>query len=427
MENVEIEAEENVKRLRHHPCIAIWCGNNELEQGLVGEKWAGMQMSWSDYGKLFDKLLKNIVKKNSPEIPYWPGSPHTPKGDRKDFNSPKSGDAHLWFVWHRREPFEWYRTSEPRRFVSEFGFQSFPEPKTVNGYTLESDRNLTSWVMDHHQRSPIGNSAIMSYMLDWFRMPKDFESALWMTQILQGMAIKFAVDTWRKAPQCMGAIYWQLNDCWPVASWSSIDYHGRWKALQYMAKRFFEPLHLSIEEDWKNASAEIFISNDLMETAECKVNWILMDLQGNALKEGSKKCKASSGKTIKITSLKFDKEAKDLHLRNLLLWAEIVCDGKTVSSAMSPFYKPKSVELEKPSLKAKIKACEGNKFIAEISAEKPALWAWLELKDADTVFSDNFFHVRPGKNLSISFEPSEKMNLKEVEKRLIIRSLKDLY
>jgi beta-mannosidase len=281
--------------------------------------------------------------------------------------------------------------------------------------------------MDHHQRAPIGNSAIMSYMLDWFRMPKNFESALWMTQILQGMAITYAVESWRRAPQCMGAIYWQLNDCWPVASWASIDYYGRWKALNYMAKNFFEPLHVSIDEDWRNASATIFASNDMPESADCKVNWTLTDVQGKILKKGSAKCKIASGKTTKAVSLKFNAQAKELHARNFMLWAELECDGKIASRSMATFYKPKSMELEDPNIKSSIKECGENKFSVELSSEKPALWAWLELDGVDSVFSNNFFHLRPGANLSISFEPSKKMNLKEVEKRLIIRSLKDLY
>jgi len=141
-------------------------------------------------------------------------------------------------VWHGKKPFEWYRTCE-HRFASEFGFQSFPEPKTVCAYTAPEDYNITSYVMEHHQRSGIGNTTIVSYMLDWFRLPANFEMTLWLSQVLHGMAMKYAVENWRRhKPRTMGTLYWQLNDCWPVASWSSIDYFGRWKALHYMAKAF---------------------------------------------------------------------------------------------------------------------------------------------------------------------------------------------
>ncbi len=242
MKNVEAEARDNVRRLRHHACLALWCGNNELEeQGVTrapnpgrttrGAKRAGdapARMTWEEYGALFDKLLADVVRELAPGTDYWPASPHSPRGDRADFNNPACGDAHLWGVWHGRKPFEWFRTCT-HRFNSEFGFQSFPEPRTVRGYTQPRDRNVTSPVMEHHQRSGIGNTVILQYMLDWFRMPSSFDMTLWASQILQGMAITYAVEHWRRSmPRGMGTLYWQLNDVWPVASWASIDFHGRW-------------------------------------------------------------------------------------------------------------------------------------------------------------------------------------------------------
>ncbi|MFU8781454.1 MAG: glycoside hydrolase family 2 protein, partial [Kiritimatiellia bacterium] len=184
--SVEAEARDNVRRLRHHACIALWCGNNELEQQGVGEN-PKIHMQWKDYKRLFDVLLPRVVKQLAADMDYWPCSPHSPHGDRADYNNPSCGDAHLWDVWHGKKPFEWYRTCG-HRFNSEFGFQSFPEPKTVYGYTEKGDRNVTTPVMEHHQRSGIGNTTIMQYMLDWFRLPTSFEMTLWASQILQGMA-----------------------------------------------------------------------------------------------------------------------------------------------------------------------------------------------------------------------------------------------
>ena len=167
------------------------------------------------------------MRRFDPDTSYWPGSPHTPLGKRTAYNDECSGDSHLWSVWHGREPFEWYRSTN-NRFVSEFGFQSFPELRTVEAYTTPADRNVTGYVMEQHQRHPVGNALIMTYMLDWFRCPGDFESTLLLTQILQGIGIQIGVEHWRRnMPQTMGTLYWQLNDCWPVASWSSIDYFGR--------------------------------------------------------------------------------------------------------------------------------------------------------------------------------------------------------
>ncbi len=150
--NVEKEAMDNVRRLRSHASLALWCGNNELEQGLVGPEWSDTSMNWTDYSRVFDDMLPKIVQELDGETDYWPGSPHSPCGDRTDHRNPTCGDAHLWDVWHGLEPFEWYRSCE-HRFNSEFGFQSFPEPKTTRGYTDPVDRNVTSYVMEHHQRS----------------------------------------------------------------------------------------------------------------------------------------------------------------------------------------------------------------------------------------------------------------------------------
>jgi beta-mannosidase len=218
MANVRQEFVDNVKRIRHHPCIALRCGNNEMEQGLVADDWTSYAMSWKDYSRLYDEMLPQVLAELDPERDYWPSSPHTPGEDRRNFNDPDRGDAHLWSVWHGKQPFEWYRTCT-HRFNSEFGFQSFPEPKTTYTYTDPEDRNITSYVMEHHQRSGIGNSTIMTYLLEWFRLPTTFENSLWLSQILQGMAIKYAVEHWRRAmPRGMGTLYWQINDCWPVAS-----------------------------------------------------------------------------------------------------------------------------------------------------------------------------------------------------------------
>jgi beta-mannosidase len=199
--NVKQEIAENVKRLRHHPCIALWCGNNELEhihQMFLSDTPQPGFMTWDEYTYLFDDVIGRIVKEHDPERAYWPSSSHSPLGDRKDPNNPTCGDAHLWEVWHGRQPFEWYRTCE-HRFNSEFGFQSFPEPPVVKSYTAPEDRNITSYIMEWHQRSQIGNDAIIQYMLSWYQLPTSFDMLLWLSQILQGMAMKYAVEHWRRS------------------------------------------------------------------------------------------------------------------------------------------------------------------------------------------------------------------------------------
>jgi len=425
--NVRAEAEDNVRRLRHHPSIALWCGNNELEQGLVGDEWTERTMSWEDYGKLFDQLLPNVVKALDPERDYWPCSPHSPVGDRRQFNNPTCGDAHLWSVWHGQEPFEWYRTCE-HRFNSEFGFQSFPEPKTVQAYTLPEDRNVTSYVMEHHQRSGIGNSTILRYMLDWFRLPTQFDMTLWLSQILQGMAMKYACEHWRRSmPRGMGTLYWQLNDCWPVASWASIDYYGRWKALHYMARNFFAPLLISGLEDAKKKSVEIHVTSDRLETLSGKVQWRLTTVAGKTLENGSKEIRIRPQANGRVQTLKLDEHVAEFGSRDLMLWLDLVVGGRTVSTNFATFARPKHMELREPGISAAVKQLGEDRFKVSLKTKHPALWTWLELTSVDLRCSDQFFHLRPGKTIAVEVTTSQPMTVAQFCKRLGIRSLIDTY
>jgi beta-mannosidase len=427
MQNVKAEAEDNVRRLRHHPCIALWCGNNELEQGLVGPKWNDWQMSWKDYGKLFDKLLPSVVRRLDPDRPYWPCSPHKPHGKREEFANPKWGDAHLWDVWHGLKPFEWYRTTY-HRFVSEFGFQSFPEPKTVRGYTIPSDKNITSRIMEHHQRSGIGNAAIMHYLLDWFRLPKNFDMTLWLSQILQGMAIKYAVEHWRRnMPQCMGAIYWQLNDTWPVASWSSIDYHGRWKALHYLARRFYAPVLVSGVENSQTGTVDIHVTNDLLKALHGRVNWTMTTVAGKKLCDGTfgvviPPCTSKKVKTLDISS-----PLSHMGSREVLVWLELESRNVPLLSNLVLFGRPKHFDLEKPDITTNVKPLTNNTFAVSLKAKKTAFYVWLETMGRETRFSDNFFHIRPGNSTTITATISERCTTRQLKKALRVRSLVDTY
>jgi len=434
MENVRTEAEDNIHRLRHHPCIALWCGNNEIEgmYGGVSDEWNERQMSWSDYSKLFDELLPAIVNELDPERDYWPCSPHSPHGDRKDVNNAQWGDAHLYASWFGLQPFEWYRTSM-HRFASEFGFQSFPEPKTVYGYTLPQDRNITSYIMEYHQRSETsepelyGNARIMTFLLEWFRLPKDFETALWLSQILHGMAMKYMIEHWRRnMPRTMGTLYWQLNDCWPVASWSSIDYHHRWKALYYMAKHFFSPLLVSGVENVEKGSVELYITSDLLATCSGELSWKLTSVEGKPISQGGKQVEIVPGGSRRVYVLKLAEYLEEYGTRDLMLWLELSVNGKTVSTNFVSFARPKHLELCEPGIRAKVSGKEGSAVVT-LTVESPALWTWLELTDVDARFSDNFFHLLPAKPVRINILTDEPLSLVEIRKRLRIQSLIDTY
>jgi len=426
LKNVRAEAEDQVRRLRHHACLAMWCGNNELEQGLVGEKWTERTMSWADYGKLFDKLLPAVVGELDPGRDYWPGSPHTPVGKRTDFNNPDSGDAHLWTVWHGKQPFEWYRTCT-HRFNSEFGFQSFPEPRIVRGYTDPSDRNITARVMEHHQRSGIGNATILTYLLDWFRLPGRFDDQLWVSQILQGMAMKYAVEHWRRQmPRGMGTLYWQINDNWPVASWSSIDYFGNWKGLHYLARRFNAPVLLSLVEDGAAKTVEIHLTNDHRRPVKGVLRWRLLDLDGKTLAEGQAEgaVGALANRMAKKVDLSGAMEGRAAH--SVLFVADLEAGGEILSSNLATFARPKHLELQEPGLRYAVREAPGG-FRVEVSCEKPALWVWLELGEIGGRFSDRFFHLMPGRPATIEVHPQKPLSRSEFEALLQVKSLYSTY
>lgn len=241
---VDMEARAQILRLKHHPCVALWCGNNE-DLGAIGwydESKANPTRYVVDYDRLNEGILGRAVRELDPGRPWWPSSPSAGPGDYSDnWHADGAGDMHYWSVWHEGKPFSAYLDVRPR-LCSEFGFQSLPSPEAVAAFAGPEDLNVTSPVMEHHQRHPKGNELIMTTMLRYFRMPRGFDETLYLSQAQQALAIKTAVDYWRSTtPRCMGALYWQLNDVWPCASWSSLEYGGRWKLLHYEARRFFAP------------------------------------------------------------------------------------------------------------------------------------------------------------------------------------------
>ncbi|HEY3595880.1 MAG TPA: hypothetical protein VGL13_18475, partial [Polyangiaceae bacterium] len=257
------EAEYQVRRLHHRTCVALWCGDNENTEA-VWSWWKDrpdFDRSVRAYIKTMSALRK-VCEKEDDTRRFWISSPGNNEFGPNP-TDPNRGDVHYWKVWHGRQPFTNYLTVKPR-FVSEFGFQSFPEPRTIRAVVPKDQTNPSSRVMEHHQRSPEGNMLIANTMAREMPFPKDFDAFCWVSQINQAMAIRTAVEHWRRIkPWCMGALFWQLNDLWPVASWSSIDYHGRWKVLQHEAARFFAPVLVSLQHD--AGKLEVFVTSDVAE------------------------------------------------------------------------------------------------------------------------------------------------------------------
>jgi beta-mannosidase len=440
MANVRVEAEQQVNRLHHRACLALWCGNNELEQGLVGETWTNRTMSWADYAPLFDRLLPEIVAAEDGTTPYWPCSPHSNLGNRYDHASDRCGDAHAWSVWFGGLDFEAQRTWN-YRFMSEFGFQSFPEPATVASFTVPEDRNLTSRIMDYHQRSKSrGNKTIFSYVLEWFRMPATYEDHLWQSQLTQALCIQYAAEhTRRMQPRTEGCLYWQLNDLWPAATWSSIDCFGRWKALQYLAKRFFAPILVAGVEDPATGAVAVHLSNHRSTALSARICWRVTDAAGEELGRGEllamvpAQADVCAG-TVDCQAWRIRAGAADISAHegsartgvlgmyradaDLLVWLEAIEGATVLARNLVLFARPKHLDLHPPGISWTI-AADGTGSRIAIRAARPALWVHLHAGDAR--FSDNWFHLdgRQERHLTSPVAPAE------LQAALTVRSLVD--
>jgi beta-mannosidase len=412
LENVRLEARDNLRRLRDHPCIALWCGNNEVSL-LTKDDGSSQSMGRADYDKLFKDLLAAQVRELAPQANYVSGSPDC-------------GDTHYWQVWHGGQPFAAYRTLTG--FMSEFGFQSFPEPRTVRSFTAEEDRrSLVTPVLTWHQRSPKGNEKIRDMINIWFNPPKDWESSLWLSQILQGCGIKLGAEYWRQTmPKSMGCVFWQYNDCWPAISWSSVDYFRRWKALHYMARRFYAPILVSGLENPKNATIDVFLTSDRLAPCRGVLTWHATDLAGRVLRSESATLDIPPRQSQKAKTLDLADLTQAHGLDNVLTWLKVIVDGQVVSDNLIPFVPPKDLKLADPRLKAAV-AKTGKGFRVTLTAQHPALWAWLSLDECDAQYSDNFVHVAADAPAQIVVTPERPMSQSQFTQALRIQSLFDTY
>ena len=421
--NVRAEAEDNVKRLRNHPSIAIWSGNNEVEAAWMNWGWRQSLPAsiWDVYQKIFDGVLKDVCATLDPGRLYWPSSPHGGLPD--DLNSAKSGDVHSWKVWHFAAPFTDYQKEFPR-FMSEYGFQSFPQIETVESYTKPEEHDIQSPVMMAHQRHPRGNQLIKEYMLREYPEPKDFESFLYVSQVLQAEGIKVGAEHLRRImPRNMGSLYWQLDDCWPVASWSSIDYYGRWKALQYYARHFYSPLLLSPHVEAENLN--FYVVSDLVNPAKAVINVELRDLDGAQL--------TTLRKDVVVTPLQsksyFEVPLKTLlqgrDAKNLMVYCELLVDGK-VRSSNEYFFEPyKNLSMPVANISADV-APARNGFKVTVTTDKLARAVYLSTR-TEGFFTENYFDLIPGKPVELLFQTTVKVPVEKFREQLKIRSLKDAF
>ena len=402
---VETEARQQVRRLSTHPSVAVWCGNNEVEMGLNtwfnGEE--NLDQLCADYRELFHDLLPMVVEEEHPARPYWPSSPSSgieaafdddgmPTGEALSFDT---GTMHDWRVWHSGEPFEAYE-DVIARFDAEFGYQSFASSETLSTALDDDQMNPTAPLMEHHQRSEGGNERIVQRMADYFRIPFDFDSFVFISQIQQVLAMEVGIEHWRRErPLCMGTIFWQLNDVWPCASWSSIEYGGRWKVLQYAARRFFAPVLVSTTET--DGGLAVWVTNDERDGVQGTLTVESTTFDGETVFEHTKSVAVDGADSQKIETLAVEDLTGAYERSEVLVRVEYNCDAESYAN-YELLDRYKRLDLPEPEL---VIAVEND--LVTVSAEHAGLFVTLETK-ADGVFSDNCFHLAAGEERTVTFD-----------------------
>ncbi|WP_440897734.1 beta-mannosidase [Amphibacillus sp. Q70] len=414
--NVEQEAKDNVKRLRSHPSIVLWCGNNEIDSAWAhfneqaGWGWKNdydhqiREKLWADYQTIFDQILADVTTEYAPNEPYWPSSPLADlTGDIHQHATGVggSGDVHYWDVWHGKKPFEDYHT-HVGRFMSEYGFQSFPELRTVETFAEEADYAIESKVMLHHQKNGAGNQLIKTYMDRYLPEPKDFPAFLYMSQVLQAEGIKQAIEAHRRRmPYCMGTLYWQINDCWPVASWSSIDYYGRWKALHYYAKAAFKDEMLSFQQT--ENQLDVYVVTDKLVKKTAKLKLTLQNLTGDILHEELAAIEIKPNQSMIVKTIAIDRLTQDYDQASLVMVGELTIEKELVDRKRHYFVPTKALPLPEPKVTIKQLDSYGQ---FEISTDQFAKSIWLDTEETG-YFSDNYFDLLPGERKFVQFIPRD--------------------
>lgn len=425
-ENIKVEFDENIKRLRHHASLAIFSGNNEVEEIMdyAGDSVFFDKRLVTDYLIMFERIIRNKVKKLAPQTFYWPSSPSS-GGNFDDPTDTERGDQHYWEVWHGNKPFSEYRKFL-FRYCSEFGFQSFPAEKTIDTFTDNpKDKNIFSYIMERHQRNGFANGKIMNYMQQTYLYPSDFSTLIYASQLLQADGIRYGVEHFRRnRGVCMGSIVWQLNDCWPVASWSSIDYTGRYKALHYYEKRFFAPIMISCEEEGMmnsgkflnnypkdfNKSIRLAVANETWNEEKLTVHWAVRNADASIVRSGEKEIEVKPFSTTWLEK----EDMSDVKVFDQYISYDVCRGDEVLSSGTVNLSFPKYFHYEDPNLKLSV---DGNKIT--VTADKYAKSVEILNEDEDIILSDNYFDMNAGTK-TVEIESGNPTGLK-------VRSVYDIH
>jgi len=432
MENIRQEAIENVKRLRNHPCLALWCGNNE--NLLAWEKWGwknqfskdASSKIWSDYESLFHKVFHKVIENYDPKTQYWSSSPSSFLNKLPD---KKSGDDHDWRVWSDLTPFTSYN-ERPGRFVSAFGMQSFPGMRTIHTFACDTDLESRSIIMDYRQRCNMsginptmnGNQLIMNYIQMYYNDPVDFESFVYLSQVMQAEALKAGIEAHRvNRPRCMGSLYWQLNDCWPTISWSTIDYYGRWKPSHYAVKKAFA--NVLVVPKLTSGNLRIYAVNDSIKPLEGELHLSIVDFNGKKIWNKVDTVHLGSDTAQLLWKGRADAICpRSLNFKTYLL-VQLKVNSKVIAENVLYFTDPKFLDLPMPDISYQVKG-KANQYELIMVTDKIAKNVVLDSYDKDSHFSDNNFDLLPGmeKRVTVNYSGSREELLNDLKIYTLVNS-----
>lgn len=438
LKSVQREITQQAERLQPHACMAAWCGNNEIPM-IFGRELANSAKLRKNYAALFVKTIPQAIREVDPDIQYLHSSPVRKIPGIGETVMPNCDD-HDWSVWHSRAPISYFETTN-HRFVSEFGMQSYPSPELAREFCSEKQINIFSSDFENHQKNAAGNQIVFDYISRSYRFPRDYTAISYLSQINQAECIQRAVQHYRRLmPRCSGTLFWQLNDCWPAASWSSLEFKGRWKALHYAARRFYAPAmvsfrHLGAETtgigNYKKNTlgpVELWVVYDGIVKKKALLEWSLRDFDGNIFYQNKKSLELKVDSTSLVASVDFSKELERHGRRNCHAWAILKdLDGTILSSESTLFTAPRFLDLQKKTICCEIRksgdshqlCLRSTTFHHRVSIKAPA----------NVEICDNYFDLPANETIRVEFKRAEKKSERKsiLPKEFTTYSLIDTY